>query len=156
MQAKEAMTQPVITVSSQDSILEAVRLKLENKISGLPVVDESENLTGILTEGDFLRQRETDTLRRRPALDRVPCRPRQVDGGIRPCERAPGGRGHDDRGLFRFGGHSSRGGRHHHGTASHQAGTRRVRKTGGRHRHTCQSFVRFDECGEAISVDIDR
>jgi CBS domain-containing protein len=66
MQAIEVMTQPVITVSWQDSILEAVRLMLENKISGLPVVDESGNLAGILTEGDFLRRRETDTLRRRP------------------------------------------------------------------------------------------
>jgi CBS domain-containing protein len=29
-------------------------------------VDESGNLAGILTEGDFLRRRETETLRRRP------------------------------------------------------------------------------------------
>ncbi len=66
MRAKDVMTQPVMTVSSQSSILEAVRLMLQNKISGLPVVDKAGELAGILTEGDFLRRTETDTLRRRP------------------------------------------------------------------------------------------
>ena len=66
MRAKEAMTQPVISISSQDSILQAVRLMLQHKISGLPAFDESGNLAGIVTEGDFLRRTETDTLRRRP------------------------------------------------------------------------------------------
>ena len=66
MRAKDAMTQPVIFISSQDSILEAVRLMLQHKISGLPAFDESGNLAGIVTEGDFLRRTETNTLRRRP------------------------------------------------------------------------------------------
>ena len=66
MRAKDAMTQPVISISSQDSILQAVRLMLQHKISGLPAFDESGNLAGIVTEGDFLRRTETDTLRRRP------------------------------------------------------------------------------------------
>ena len=66
MRAKDAMTQPVISISSQDSILEAVRLMLQHKISGLPAFDEAGNLAGIVTEGDFLRRTETDTLRRRP------------------------------------------------------------------------------------------
>ena len=39
---------------------------LQHKISGLPAFDESGNLAGIVTEGDFLRRTETDTLRRRP------------------------------------------------------------------------------------------
>ena len=66
MQAKDVMTHPVISVSTQGSILEAVRLMLQHKVSGLPVFDESGNLAGIVTEGDFLRRVETDTLRRRP------------------------------------------------------------------------------------------
>ena len=66
MRAKDAMTQPVISISSQDLILQAVRLMLQHKISGLPAFDESGNLAGIVTEGDFLRRTETDTLRRRP------------------------------------------------------------------------------------------
>ena len=66
MQAKDVMTHPVISVSSRSSILEAVRLMLQHKISGLPVLDESGSLAGIVSEGDLLRRVETDTLRRRP------------------------------------------------------------------------------------------
>jgi hypothetical protein len=39
---------------------------LDNRISGLPVVDSNGNLAGIVTEGDFLRRSETGTERRRP------------------------------------------------------------------------------------------
>jgi len=66
MQAKDVMSQPVIAVASNASIFEAVRLMLQNKISGLPVVDVSGSLVGIVSEGDFLRRTETGTLRRRP------------------------------------------------------------------------------------------
>ena len=55
MQAKDVMTHPVISVSSRSSILEAVRLMLQHKISGLPVLDESGSLAGIVSEGDFFR-----------------------------------------------------------------------------------------------------
>lgn len=66
MQAKDVMTQPVIAIAPETSIWEAVRLMLQRKISGLPVVDKSGHLAGIVTEGDFLRRIETGTLRRRP------------------------------------------------------------------------------------------
>jgi CBS domain-containing protein len=39
---------------------------LQHKISGLLVVNSSGYLVGIITEVDFLRRRETATLRRRP------------------------------------------------------------------------------------------
>jgi predicted transcriptional regulator len=39
---------------------------LQHKISGMPVFDESGKLAGIVSEGDFLRRAETDTMRRRP------------------------------------------------------------------------------------------
>jgi CBS-domain-containing membrane protein len=39
---------------------------LTNRVSGLPVVDESANLVGVVTEGDFLRREEIGTLRQRP------------------------------------------------------------------------------------------
>jgi CBS-domain-containing membrane protein len=39
---------------------------LQNKISGLPVVDGAGLLVGIITEGDFLRRAETGTQRKRP------------------------------------------------------------------------------------------
>jgi CBS domain-containing protein len=66
MKAKDVMTQPVISVASDTSVLEAVRVMLQNKISGLPVVDSAGHLVGIVTEGDFLRRAETGTQRRRP------------------------------------------------------------------------------------------
>ena len=66
MKAKDVMTQPVISVAASVSVLEAVRIMLQNKISGLPVVDAAGHLIGIVTEGDFLRRVETGTLRRRP------------------------------------------------------------------------------------------
>ena len=66
MKAKDVMTQNVIIVAPDASILEALRLMLQHKISGLPVIDKKGNLIGIVTEGDFLRRTETGTKRKRP------------------------------------------------------------------------------------------
>jgi CBS domain-containing protein len=66
MKAKDVMTEHVITVAPNASIVEALQLMLQNRVSGLPVVDRSGNLVGIVTEGDFLRRVETGTERRRP------------------------------------------------------------------------------------------
>jgi CBS domain-containing protein len=60
------MTRQVIAVPAGVSVLEAVRLMLQNRISGLPVVDDAGRLSGLVTEGDFLRRVETGTERRRP------------------------------------------------------------------------------------------
>jgi acetoin utilization protein AcuB len=51
---RAVMTRPVITVASREPIAEAVRLMLENRIGGLPVMD-GERLVGILTAADVLR-----------------------------------------------------------------------------------------------------
>jgi CBS domain-containing protein len=51
---RSLMTRPVITVASREPIAEAVRLMLENRIGGLPVM-EGERLVGILTAADVLR-----------------------------------------------------------------------------------------------------
>ena len=66
MTAKDVMTQHVITIAPDASIVEALRLMLQHRISGLPVVDNNGTLAGIVTEGDFLRRAETGTQRRRP------------------------------------------------------------------------------------------
>jgi CBS domain-containing protein len=39
---------------------------LQNRISGLPVVDAAGKLVGVVTEGDLLRRGEIGTQRRRP------------------------------------------------------------------------------------------
>jgi len=66
MHAKDVMTTKVISVGPEDTILRAIRLMLQNKVSGLPVVDGSCLLVGIVTEGDFLRRAETGTVNRPP------------------------------------------------------------------------------------------
>ena len=62
MKVSEVMTRRVVTVDSDASVLQAARLMLENGISGLPVVDGHRQLVRIVTEGDFLRRVETDTV----------------------------------------------------------------------------------------------
>jgi acetoin utilization protein AcuB len=52
--ARAVMTRPVITIEPHEALAEAVRLMLENRIGGLPVM-AGERLVGILTEVDLLR-----------------------------------------------------------------------------------------------------
>ena len=66
MQTQDVMTQYVISVSPDDTIARAIRLMLQERISGLPVIDSAGRLVGIVTEGDFLRRSETATERKRP------------------------------------------------------------------------------------------
>ncbi len=66
MKAADIMTTRVLTTHSDATIAEAIRLMLQHRISGLPVVDKSGSLVGMVTEGDFLRRTEVGTERRRP------------------------------------------------------------------------------------------
>lgn len=53
---REVMTANPITVYTTDTITQAAKLMLENKISGLPVLDPVNNtLKGVLTESDIFR-----------------------------------------------------------------------------------------------------
>jgi CBS-domain-containing membrane protein len=65
MKATDVMTRNVVSIGPDASIVEAVRLMLQHGFSGLPVIDASGNLQGIVTEGDFLRRAETGTERKR-------------------------------------------------------------------------------------------
>jgi CBS domain-containing protein len=60
------MTRSVLSVRPNATVVEAIRMMLDNRISGLPVIDDSGRLVGILTEGDLLRRGETGTERHRP------------------------------------------------------------------------------------------
>ena len=66
MKAKDVMTTNVVSVQSGTSITQAVRLMLQKRISGLPVVDDAGQLVGVVTEGDFVRRAETSTEKHRP------------------------------------------------------------------------------------------
>lgn len=67
MRAYQIMTRPVITVTASTSVADAAKLMLKERISGLPVVDASGKLVGIVSEGDFLRRGEIGTRRKRSA-----------------------------------------------------------------------------------------
>lgn len=49
------MTRDVVTVSSYDSIVKAIRTFTEKKLGRLPVLDENRKLVGIITKGDITR-----------------------------------------------------------------------------------------------------
>jgi CBS domain-containing protein len=66
MKATDVMTRSPVSVEPDASIMKAIQLMLQRRISGLPVVDNTGVLVGILTEGDLLRRSETGTQRRRP------------------------------------------------------------------------------------------
>ena len=66
MQVKDVMTRNVVSVRANEPIVRAARVMLQNRISGLPVIDADGDLVGIVTEGDFLRRSELGTQRRRP------------------------------------------------------------------------------------------
>ena len=52
--AKEVMNSDVITVKKDTSILRAMELMLEKKISGMPVVEDDLTLVGVITEMDVV------------------------------------------------------------------------------------------------------
>ena len=66
MRAHQIMTRNAITVLPETPILEAAHKMLENHVSGLPVLDASGRLVGIVSEGDFLRRSEIGTQPKRP------------------------------------------------------------------------------------------
>jgi len=66
MKTGEVMTKRIVSVEPNASVLQAVRLMLQNRVSGLPVLSDSGALVGILTEGDLLRRTETGTEKQRP------------------------------------------------------------------------------------------
>jgi CBS domain-containing protein len=65
MNASDVMTRTLLSVRPDATVAEAIRTMLDNRISGLPVIDEAGRLVGILTEGDLLRRAETGTERQR-------------------------------------------------------------------------------------------
>jgi CBS domain-containing protein len=56
MKALDVMVRNVITVKADDQVAEAVKLLAEHDISALPVVDDGNNVVGIISEADLLRR----------------------------------------------------------------------------------------------------
>ena len=55
---KDIMTRDVITVSTETEIIQAAELLLENRINGVPVVDEDGKVVGILCQSDLVAQQK--------------------------------------------------------------------------------------------------
>ncbi|WP_409561135.1 CBS domain-containing protein [Hyphomicrobium sp. MC8b] len=61
MKASDVMTTKVISIGPDATLSEMIKLMLDHRISGLPVVSEDGKLVGVVTEGDCLRRAETGT-----------------------------------------------------------------------------------------------
>lgn len=53
--ASEIMTSPVITVTPEMPIAEAINLMATHNISGVPVVNEDDTVVGIVSEADIIK-----------------------------------------------------------------------------------------------------
>jgi CBS-domain-containing membrane protein len=58
LKAKDIMTKELITVSPETEIVHATKLLLENRINGVPVIDETGKLVGILCQSDLIAQQK--------------------------------------------------------------------------------------------------
>jgi CBS domain-containing protein len=58
LKAKDIMTTAVITVSPDMEIVHAAKILLENRINGVPVIDETGKLVGILCQSDLIAQQK--------------------------------------------------------------------------------------------------
>lgn len=67
MQVREVMSSPVLSVRPETPLKEVARLFLEQRISGVPVVDEAQHVLGVVSEGDLLiKERGPQAVARRP------------------------------------------------------------------------------------------
>ena len=64
MRAADVMTKEVLTVTADTTVREVAALLSERGISGVPVVDPSNRVIGIVSEGDLLHRAEIGTERR--------------------------------------------------------------------------------------------
>ncbi|HKM62639.1 MAG TPA: CBS domain-containing protein [Acidisphaera sp.] len=70
MLAKDVMTWNVVTARPEHTVLSTVRKMIDHGISGMPVIDASRHVVGILSEADLLRRSELGTEKPRSAWRR--------------------------------------------------------------------------------------
>jgi CBS domain-containing protein len=80
MKASDVMTRTVVTVGRETPVAQAIRLMLDNNVSGLPVLDDAGRVVGVVTEGDPLRRTETGTERHRPRWLEILMGPGRIAG----------------------------------------------------------------------------
>ena len=62
MKARDIMHKKIITIGRETSLKEAAILMSANRVSGLPVLDDSGRLIGIITDSDILKYRQKKNL----------------------------------------------------------------------------------------------
>jgi CBS domain-containing protein len=75
LRAKDIMTKNLITVKRQAPVLEAMKLMIENEVTGIPVVDDDMTLLGIITEKDVLRLFYADDEEKNKPVERFMSKP---------------------------------------------------------------------------------
>jgi CBS domain-containing protein len=65
MRAHQIMTRAVIIITPDTTIVDAANIMLQRHVSGLPVINASGKLVGVVSEGDFIRRAEIGTGRKR-------------------------------------------------------------------------------------------
>jgi CBS domain-containing protein len=58
LKAKDIMTKDIVTVTPETEIVQAAGILLKNRINGLPVVDNTGKLVGILCQSDLIVQQK--------------------------------------------------------------------------------------------------
>ncbi len=64
MQAKDVMTTKLVTAEADTSVRDIAKLMLAHHISGVPIVDKSQRVLGMVSEGDLMRRPESETERK--------------------------------------------------------------------------------------------
>ncbi|MEE9536623.1 MAG: CBS domain-containing protein [Desulfobacterales bacterium] len=59
LKVKDIMTTEIITVSPDTEIVKAAKILLKKRINGLPVIDDSGKLAGILCQSDLVAQQKS-------------------------------------------------------------------------------------------------
>ncbi len=59
LKVKDIMTTEIITVSPDTEIVNAAKILLEKRINGLPVIDDTGKLAGILCQSDLVAQQKS-------------------------------------------------------------------------------------------------
>ena len=65
MKAADVMVSAVISVRPNARVEQVASILLANRISAVPVIDEQDELVGIVSEGDLMRRAEAGTERSR-------------------------------------------------------------------------------------------
>ena len=59
LKAKDIMTRDILSVTPDTEIVKAAKILLKNRINGLPVIDDSGKLVGVLCQSDLVAQQKT-------------------------------------------------------------------------------------------------